>query len=194
MPGDMITYRLTYDLLTSDVEELTFDDYFPLPVFHVGDPDEDGNPGPDWTFSPAGGIPGPGVVTPLDPLNPLNGDTFYDYMTVGLSGGTPTGVLSPSTNNPPPPPAPPGPPTKEPVIDEDIGANKINIYYADYDDTRSQSTTVDLLFSLVVSDDPFADGLYLTNMAHAFEGSTNAGTEDSDAIIQFVLNEPCFSR
>ena len=66
-PGDKVTYRLTYGLLTSDVEELTFDDYFPLPVFDVTDPDDDGSAGPSWSFSSAGGIPGPGVVTLMLP-------------------------------------------------------------------------------------------------------------------------------
>ncbi|MEM9271475.1 MAG: isopeptide-forming domain-containing fimbrial protein [Cyanobacteria bacterium P01_F01_bin.143] len=32
-PGDEITYRLTYELPTTDVEDLTFIDYFPLPIF-----------------------------------------------------------------------------------------------------------------------------------------------------------------
>ena len=174
-PGDKLTYNLTYDLLTSDVEELTFDDYFPLPVFDVLDPDVDGLAGPSWSFSAAGGIPAPGVVTLK-----LPGDSFYQYMTDGLSGGT--GTLTASLNN--------NPPTQAPKIVASGTDNKINIYYADFDDTRNQSTTVDLLFSLIVSDDPFADGLFLTNMAHAFEGSTNAGTSSSDAIIQFVLTEP----
>ena len=35
-PGDTITYRLTYQLPISDVEELQFTDFFPLPVFDVG--------------------------------------------------------------------------------------------------------------------------------------------------------------
>ena len=35
-PGDTITYRLTYQLPTSDVEEFQLTDYFPLPVFDVG--------------------------------------------------------------------------------------------------------------------------------------------------------------
>ncbi|HDD62422.1 MAG TPA: isopeptide-forming domain-containing fimbrial protein, partial [Chloroflexi bacterium] len=174
-PGDKVTYELEYGLLTSDVEELTFDDFFPLPVFDVTDPDDDGAAGPAWSFSAAGGIPSPGVVTLR-----LPGDTFYQYMTDGLSGGT--GTLSGSTNN--------NPPTQAPVIVANGPENKINIYFADYDDTRNLSTTVDLLFSLIVSDDPFADGLFLTNMAHAFEGSTNAGTSSSDAIIQFVIAEP----
>ena len=173
-PGDKITYRLTYDLLTSDVEELTFDDYFPLPVFDVTDPDDNGAAGPSWSFLNAVAIPDPGVVS----LGPS--DTFYNYMSVGLAGTT--GVLSPSTNN--------TIPTQDPVITSNGADNKINVYFADYDDTRNLSTTVDLLFSLIVSSDPFADGLFLTNMAHTFEGSTNAGTSSDDAIIQFVLGEP----
>ena len=80
--------------------------------------------------------------------------------------------------------------SQDPVVTSNPGANRINIYYANFDDTRNQSSTVDLLFSLIVADDPFADGLFLTNMAHAFEASTNAGTSSDDAIIQFVLNEP----
>ena len=176
-PGDIVTYNLEYGLLTSDVEELTFDDYFPLPVFDVTDPDADGA-SETWSFSSAGGIPAPGVVGLQ-----LPGDTFYNYMVSGLSGGT--GTISPSTNNPGSPPDP-----QDPVIVADALNNKINIYYADYDDTRNFSTTVDLLISITVSDDPFADGLFLTNMAHAFEGSTNAGTNTENAIVQFVLGEP----
>jgi len=45
-PGDAVTYRITYRLPISDVENLEFNDYLPLPVFHVGDPDEAGGSGP----------------------------------------------------------------------------------------------------------------------------------------------------
>ncbi len=173
-PGDTITYRLDYDLPTSDVEGLTFDDFFPLPVFDVDDPDQDGASGPSWTFSSAGGIPAAGTVT----LGPT--DTFYQYMTDGLNNGT--GTLTANTLN--------TAPTQDPVISSDAGANKIVIAYADYDDTRNTTTKVDLLFSLVVSSEPFADGLFLTNMAHAYEGSTNSDDSTADAIIQFVIGEP----
>ncbi len=173
-PGDEVTFRLKYVLPTSDEEELSFDDYLPLPVFHVDDPDQDGNPGPAWTFSSAGGIPSPGVVT----LGP--DDTFYQYMSDGVSTGT--GTLTASSHN--------TAPSVDPVVDSNAAANKIMIYYANYDDTRDQQTIVDLLFTVVVSADPFADGLLLTNQAHAFEGSTNAGTASADAIVQMKLTEP----
>ncbi len=173
-PGDEVTYRLTYTLPSSDIENLSFDDYFPLPVFHVDDPDQDGTAGPAWSFSAAGGIPAPGVVT----LGPS--DTFYQYMTDGLNNGT--GNLTASQHN--------TTPTQEPVVVSNTAANSIAIYYADYDDTRDQSTTVDLLFTVVVSADPFADGLFLTNQAHAYEGSTNAADSTANGIVQVKLTEP----
>ncbi len=173
-PGDEVTYRLTYDLPTSDVEELTFADYFPLPVFDVDDPDQDGASGPAWTFSSAGGIPASGVVT----LG--NSDTFYQYMVDGINNGT--GDLTPSTNN--------TTPTVDPVLAIDAASNKLMIYYANYDDTRNSATTVDLFFTITVSAEPFADGLLLTNQGYAFEGSTNSDDSTADAIIQFVLGEP----
>ncbi len=168
-PDDKVTFRLTYGLTTSDVENLTFDDYFPLPVFHVDDPAQTGGGG--WSFSPVVGIPAPGVVQ----LGPS--DSYYTYM----DGNGTTGVLTPNTLNPG---------TQDPVVTADTAANKIVIAYADYDDTRNQPTTVDLLVSIVVSSDPFADKLFLTNQAHAYEGSTNGAPSTSDSIIQFVMTEP----
>lgn len=68
--------------------------------------------------------------------------------------------------------------------------NSVNFYYGDYDNPLNQPNTVDLLFSVTVSTNPFADGLYLTNQAHAYEGSTNGGIVTADAIVQLVLTEP----
>lgn len=183
-PGDTVTYRLTYGLPISNVEDLYFSDFLPLPVFHVGDPDEDGTPGPAWTFSAAGGIPASGVVT----LGPA--DTFYAYVQDGLADSGPydtdsliTGNLTASAHNPTPSSA-------DPIITSNSANNYIEIVYYNYDDTRNQSGTVDLLFTVTVSDEPFADRLYLTNQAHAFEGSTNAGTADANAIVQVILTQP----
>ena len=51
-PGDTITYRLTYQLPISDIEELQFTDFFPLPVFDVGT--EFANPTFSNTFDSTG--------------------------------------------------------------------------------------------------------------------------------------------
>ncbi len=154
-PGDTVTYRLTYVLPTSDVEDLRFDDYLPLPVFHVDDPDEDGAP-ETWTFDPTVSIAAPAAgVAKFGPS-----DTFYAYSSIA------------------------------PAVSTNAANNRLTFTYGDYDDVRNQTTTVDLLFTVTVSDDPFADGLYLTNEAHAFEGSTNSGTADANAIVQIILDEP----
>ncbi len=169
-PDDKVTFRLNYGLTTSDVENLTFDDYFSLPIFDVSDPGQTGGGG--WSFNPVVGIPAPGVVQ----LGPS--DSFYHYM----DGNGTTGILSANPLN--------TVPTQAPVITADAAANKIVIAYADYDDTRDTPTTVDLLISLVVSSEPFADQLFLTNQAHAYEGSTNGVPSTFNSIIQFVMTEP----
>jgi len=173
-PGDKVTYRLAYVLPTSNVEDLTFTDYLPLPVFHVSDPDDNGVAGPAWTFSTAGGIPASGVVT----LGPE--DTFYSYIVSGLIGST--GNISANTRNPGA--------TSAPVITLDSVNNMITVAYANYDDTRALSTKVDLLFTVTVAADPFADRLYLTNEAHGFEGDTFLGESQADAIVQIIVAEP----
>ncbi|MBM3121658.1 MAG: hypothetical protein FJZ97_05675, partial [Chloroflexi bacterium] len=96
-------------------------------------------------------------------------DTFYAYTCAGL--GTPVGCLAPT-------------------LTSDTTNNRLRFYYGDFNDTRHLARQVDLLFTLVVSDDPFADQLYLTNQVNGLEGSTNAGTVGSDAIRQIVLTQP----
>jgi LPXTG-site transpeptidase (sortase) family protein len=102
----------------------------------------------------------PGVIPAVGHANFGQSDTFYTYSSI-----SPT-LTSSSTNN------------------------SVNFFYGDFDDPRDQSTTVDLLLTATVSSRPFADGLYLTNQAHANEGSTNGGTVPADAIVQLVLTEP----
>ncbi len=167
-PGDTVTYRITYDMPISDEENLKFTDYLPLPVFHVLDPDEDGAPGPDWTFDATVSAAAP--LAGVAKFGP--NDTFYNY-----SG-------NPGTSDPPG--------KMIPTVDWDDPSNNNNLIfdYGDFNDSRHLPTTVDLLFTLTVSINPFADGLYLTNEAHAFEGSTNADSVAADAIIQVVLGEP----
>jgi fimbrial isopeptide formation D2 family protein/uncharacterized repeat protein (TIGR01451 family) len=164
-PGDELTYRITYTLPTSDEENLEFNDFLPLPIFQVGDPDDDGVVGPAWAFDTtvSAAAPSSGVAK----FGPS--DTFYNYTCTGL--GTPNGCLVPS-------------------LTSDTINNALRFYYGDYNDPRHQSTTVDLLFTVTVSDDPFADRLFLTNQVNAFEGSTNAGTVTANDIIQIILTEP----
>ena len=158
-PGDTVTFRLVYSMPTGDVEDLLFDDYLPLPVFHVGDPDENGSPGPAWTFNPTVSADSP----PSGQAKFGPSDTYRAYSLI-----TP----SPSAN---------------------VANNRLEFSYGDFDGPIEQTYTIDLLFTVTVSDDPFADRLFLTNQAHAFEGSTNAGPSSADSIVQIVLTEPVLS-
>ena len=180
-PGDKVTYELTYKLPVSNEENLRFTDYLPLPIFDVTNPAADGSV-TSWSFSTTKNNMTPGTVS----LGPA--DTFYQYMVDGTSGST--GNPSPTTN--PNDPSDPlyhdGSITPNPVIN--ATTNGVSVTYPDYDDTRLLPREVDLLVTATVTDQPFADQLYLTNEAFSFEGSTNAGTSSSTQIQQVVINEP----
>ena len=62
--------------------------------------------------------------------------------------------------------------------------------YGTYDDLTNTSATIDLLFTMTVSADPFTDGLFLTNQVRQEDQNTANGAQSLDAIVQFQLTEP----
>ncbi len=146
-PQDSITFRFQYELPTSDVEDLEFTDFLPLPIL---DADE------VTTFDDV-----------LDSTIPAAGhvkfgpdDTFRTY----------SGIV--------------------PAISVDSANNSFTLTYGDFDSTDNTPTLIDIFFTVTVSNDPFADELYLTNEIYAYEGSTNYSVSSSTSIIRFVLYEP----
>ncbi len=170
LPGNTVTYRLTYEMPSTDFEDFVVTDYLPLPVFFVDDPNADGTTGPGWVFDEivSGTAPAPGHIQ----YN--SSDTFYNECQVD-GGGT---CILPDTG------------TGSPNVSIDTASNSLSITFGDYDDNNNVDTTIDLLFSVVVTSEPFADNLFLTNQAESSEGSTNAGTTTGTNIIQIVLREP----
>jgi uncharacterized repeat protein (TIGR01451 family) len=77
-----------------------------------------------------------------------------------------------------------------PTIQTSSPANSVKFTYGDYDDPNNSPTVVDILFTVTVSNDPFADGLFLTNQVRAHEGSTNADDQNADSIVQIQITEP----
>lgn len=169
-PGDEITYRLRYTLPTSDFETLVISDYLPLPILYVTE---------ITAFDDVGGFGNPVVIPAAGHVNYGPADTFRALAGdgVGCTGGAPIG-------------SPPANADGTPCMSVDSGSNSVSFNYGNYDDPANTDTEIDLLFTTTVSNDPFADGLYLTNQAHAFEGTTNAGTQSLDGIVQVVLSEP----
>jgi uncharacterized repeat protein (TIGR01451 family)/fimbrial isopeptide formation D2 family protein len=69
----------------------------------------------------------------------------------------------------------------------------MNTLLLDYghNETASEGNyTIDVLFTLTVSDKPFADGLLLTNTATAAEKNTPGSADDTTKIVQIMLEEP----
>ena len=68
--------------------------------------------------------------------------------------------------------------------------NAVKFDFGTYDDPTDQQTTIHLLFTVTVSDAPFADGLQLTNIARAEESNTSSEASSQDEIVQITLGEP----
>ncbi|MEL7265348.1 MAG: DUF4347 domain-containing protein, partial [Planctomycetota bacterium] len=160
-PGDDITYRLTYTLPNSDFEELVLTDFFPLPALVVDDFNADNIGGDTWRFDDNATLDyRPGYVE----LGP--NDTFY-RSNVGASDFFDDSRISINTDS-----------------------NSLRLDFGSYDDDDNRSTQIDLLVTATLQDDPFADGLFLTNLARAEYGSTNQTPDPADAIVQISLGQP----
>ncbi len=77
-----------------------------------------------------------------------------------------------------------------PTITTTVSTNTVAFGFGNFDDPLDTSTTVDVLFTVTVQPDPFVDGLFLTNQVRASEGTTNAGSQVDDSIVQIELGEP----
>jgi fimbrial isopeptide formation D2 family protein/uncharacterized repeat protein (TIGR01451 family) len=77
-----------------------------------------------------------------------------------------------------------------PTVSSDAPSNRLRFFYGDFADPNDTPTLVDILFTVTVSDDPFADALFLTNQVRASEQDTFLEVGTHDAIVQFQLSEP----
>lgn len=169
-PGDTVTYRLRYSLPTSDFETLVLTDYLPLPIYAASE---------ITTFDDVGGFSNPVVIPAAGHVNFGPTDTFRALggNGVGCFAGAPIG-------------SPPANADGTPCMSIDSASNLVSFNYGNYDDPTNTDTQIDLLFTVTVSSNPFADGMFLTNQANASEGTTNAGSQNLNGIIQVVLTEP----
>lgn len=163
-PGDSVTYRILYTMPTGDVEQLRFTDFLPLPIFKVGDPNADGTTGGLGEWSFS--------------------DTQSGIPGVGQVIYGPGHTLDQATTAP----------SSQVTLSIDSVTNSIRFGIGSSVNTTNQSLQVDLLFTVTVNSDPFADGMYLTNQVQSGEQNTqNPGFENeatTNAIVQIVLNEP----
>lgn len=162
-PGDVVTYRILYTMPTSDFEGLRLTDFLPLPIFDVNDHNADGvsNGADNWTFNLGGSFDG--TAPPSGVIEFGAGDSFY-------------GSNSPASNI-------------VPTIS--IGANNdLQLEFGNYDDPASQATQIEIYFSITAQNDPTADGLFLTNIVRAEEGTTQNTPTITDRIVQIEVLQP----
>ncbi|MGC8988742.1 MAG: isopeptide-forming domain-containing fimbrial protein, partial [Verrucomicrobiia bacterium] len=161
-PGDTITFRLEMPLFTGDVEIFRLSDFVPLPVFDVADPDADGTPGPAWTRDASGSIVPPPGQWKYGPSDTLH---------LGSD-------LQPAFTDP------------MVTINNSGGNNTIYWNFGTYDDINNTPRMVDILFTLAVNDQPFADNLLLMNQARSEERDTSNTVNYANSIAELYLQEP----
>lgn len=140
--GDPVTWRLTLDIPSGDVQGITFTDYFPLPV-----------------------------------VNATTIDT-----TTGIAANTDI-VFGPAHNA-----ANNGNPIDAATITANAGENSLTIAWQDVIATTPQVIEVDI--TAVISNEPFADGIVLSNVVQA--KTDNSGVDNSSGIqiSQITLQQP----
>ena len=160
-PGDEVTYQITYQLPTHNFENLFLTDYLPLPVFSATEV-------ASFVDGPASAaVPAPGTAK----FGPS--DTFRAFLVANS-------LTLPDT---------PGPDVY-PVLATSGPQNTVTFTYGDYNDTLDSPVTIDILFTVTVTTDPYANGLLLTNQSAASESSTAGTTTATSAIKQIILDEP----
>ncbi|KAA1257571.1 Serine-aspartate repeat-containing protein D precursor [Rubripirellula obstinata] len=158
--GDVVTYRIRYDLPTSDVEDFRVTDFLPLPIFEVGDHNADGVSGDTWTIdfdeTTFDGVSGTIELG-------ANDDFYAEYFS---SLGSNENLIIDAANN------------------------EIGIDFGNYDDTSSTPNVLELLINVTAQDAPTADGLFLTNIVRVEEGNTQQGVNEADALVQIEVTQP----
>lgn len=77
-----------------------------------------------------------------------------------------------------------------PTISVDAASNSISFDFGSYENTLNDLLVIDLLFTVTVSSDPFADALLLTNQVQSTSTNTNGDVISKSSIIQVTLAEP----
>lgn len=121
---------------------------------------------------------------PLPVLKAISGMTFADLVN-GATPGVNQAKWGPGATY-----DSSGDPTTLPSISYDSASNSLTFDFGDAVAPGNPSSTIDLLFTVVVGDEEFGDGLLLTNQVTSTETNSFGKEFQDNAIVQFVLGEP----
>jgi uncharacterized repeat protein (TIGR01451 family) len=170
LPGDAVTFRIRYNIPSGDAEKLAITDWLPLPVFNVNDCNADMNPIPDplaWSSMPC-------------PCTPL-----WWIPATGSAGCGPSHTAPIPTNS--------CTSFLAPTVSLLLGSNGVLFDYDTMFDCNNDGKKIDLLFTLTVTHEPFADGLYLGNEVKECEDNTFGKRFCQAAIAQVHVRAPKLS-
>lgn len=163
IPGEVVTYQISYTLPFTDFENLRLSDYLPLPILDAtGLAFDPARPRcRDYTEATADPLAA-GVVCfkTLALAGESTLDTFLGY-ALDRDYSLPGDFLT---------------------IDAD--SNSAEFDFGSFDHPHSLETRIVLLLSVPASSEPFADNLFLTNQLRVAENSTNGGDLITDDIVQ----------
>ena len=80
-----------------------------------------------------------------------------------------------------------------PTVTIDNPGNSLKFNYGNFADSLNRNATLDVLFTVAMQDQPFADGMFLTNQARSHFGTTNSVDQTADSIVQVEINLPNIS-
>lgn len=133
------------------------------------------------------------------PLTDFDGLSFVDYLPLPIFDATTLTSFDPTVSAAVPPAGTfkHGPSDTfrartglTPTFTTSSTSNSFTITYLDFDDPTSSPSTLDLLATFVVSADPYADQLLLTNQVRVNQLTTNADDLVIEGLVQLVLTEP----
>jgi large repetitive protein len=183
-PGDIVTFRLRYAVPSTDFEDLAFNDYLPLPILDANEVVIFNDLIANGSNTIGTGIPAAGQAM-WGPTGVTDGNlNFRSRMTtlgVTLQSGSNVPILT-------------SPGGLIPALcggsSINTAENTLNFCLGDFDDPGNANSVIDILFSVTVNNDPFADGLFLANLLQGGTGSTNASDSISEDIVRFELGQP----
>ncbi len=159
-PGDVLVYQLTLTLPRADTEDLVITDYLPLPLFDADS------------------------ITPTFQNGPGDAvDPMTDLIIGGLLFYGPGHTLQDA--------APfVGPDPHDPDVTIDGDTNSIAFDFGSFDSTYADPVTIDILITVEVENEPFADALFITNQAQWQDANSQGETFSDDDTVQIQVAEP----
>lgn len=154
----------------------------------------------------------PCATTPLDPgdtvtyrigyilpTSDFDALTFTDFLPLPVFNATTLNIFDATVSAAPPPSgtAKFGPldtffalSSIVPGLTTNAADNTVTFNYGRFSDPANTTTQIELLFTVTILNNPFANGLFLNNQVRAAEGSTNVPAGTSDAIASLNVGQP----